>query len=219
MDQTPRRDGRHEPAALALSLALHLAMAVAVTWSPSGVKAPAAEPAAVSVEIVPEAKPKPAAAPQAPPPEVTAPLPKPQLDPAVVADRAAAGSQAGTGTARRPKPLDRAAFRTARDVMLAQVLPHWRPPAFMRGRGAVLTVKVDVKAGGMLGPPFGRDEAWNPGAAIDGLDRLPPGDPNRQALEGFYRGLRQAQPFSLPAELAARLPFTIALDFRLDDLP
>lgn len=218
MDHPPRHDGRHGPVALALSLALHLAVAVALTWSPSLVKAPAAEPAAVSVEIVPEAKPKPAAA-QAPPQEAPAPLPKPQLDPAVVADRAAAGSQAGTGSGHRPKPLDRAAFRTARDVMLAQVLPHWRPPAFMRGRGAVLTVKVDVTAGGMLGPPFGRDEAWNPGAAIDGFDRLPPGDPNRQALEGFYRGLRQAQPFRLPAELATRLPFAIALDFRLDDLP
>jgi hypothetical protein len=218
MDPAPRRYGRYEAAAVMLSLALHLAVAVALGWQsmPPG-KPAAAEPAALAVELVPEAKAKPP--PPPPSQEAPAPLPKPQLDTVPLADRPAPGSQAGSGSGQRPKPLDKAAFRSARDVMLSQVLSHWRPPAFMRGRGAVLTVKVDVKAGGMLGAPFGRDEVWNPGAAIDGIDQLPPGDPRRQALEGFYHGLRQAQPFRLPAEIAARLPFTIALDFRLDDLP
>jgi hypothetical protein len=218
IEHAPRRDGKYHSAALALSLGLHLLVAVALTWQPKPSVETPTEPAAISVDLMPEPKPKAEPAPQ-PPQDVPAPLPKPQLDPAPLADRAAPGEKAGTGAGAKAKPMDKAALRAVRDLMLSAVLRHWRPPAFMRGRGAVLSVKVDVRPGGTLGPPFGRDEPWNPAAAIDGLDKLAPNDPTRQAMEGFYRGLRQAQPFRLPPELAARLPFSVALDFRLDDLP
>lgn len=212
--------------ALLLSLALHLAVALSLAWDFTPAPQPQPEEAAIAVELAPEPRPaareegeKPAPAP-APAPAAPAAPPPPVLEPARLAETSQPGEQAkAKPAAGKPAPISPRQAKAARDLILSQVLRHWRPPAELRGLGAVVTLKVDLLAGGMLGPPFGRDARWDPASAIDGLEALPPADPRRQMLEALYRALRQAQPLTLPPELAPRLPMAVALDFRVDDLP
>jgi hypothetical protein len=225
---------RWRPAPPLLSLLLHLLVAAAllVPWR---LDLADALPPAIEVEVVPEPapppphpqpqpeakpQPQPQAKPEPPakaePPKPIAPPARPLPPPVVRAPVPVAAPRPDTVVA---VSLDKAERRSARDVILGQVLPRMKLPPQFRGRDGVLTVDVEVRPGGLLAPPFSRDLPWNPAAAIEGLDALAPADPRRVMVEGFYRALREAQPLALPPDLVARLPFKLPLDFRIADVP
>lgn len=207
------RQPRAVPAvAAALSLLLHLAVALAWAW-PSLPDLPDEPPQAVAVEIVPAPRPaEPARARDAaPPPAPTAAKPIPQLDePAPVTER----STPAAVSRRKLAPS-----RSERDMVLSQVVRHWRPPAALAAYAdAEFAVTVTVLADGTLAGAFSARAPFDPAAAIDGYAGLDARDLRRQASESFYRALRQAQPLRLPPALAAKAPFDVVLEFRVRDV-
>lgn len=200
-------------AAALLSLLLHLLAALAWAW-PRLPSLPDDEPPAVTVDIVPplaskgenETEAEPAATPASEPEAKQIP----RLDPGSVADKPVA-----SGVPVKKAPVT----RNERDMVLSQVIRHWKPPReLMAYDAAEFKVRVTVLADGTLAAPFSVRAPYDPAAAIEGFDGLHPQDPRRRATEAFYRALRQAQPFKLPPQLAAKAPFPVMLDFRVKDV-
>ncbi len=209
------RQPRTVPAvAAALSLLLHLAVALAWMW-PRLSDLPDEPPPAIAVEIVPAPKPPEAAREAAPPPAPSAAPPAakpiPQLDdPAPVTER----STPAAVSRRKLAPT-----RSERDMVLSQVVRHWRPPAALAAYAdAEFAVTVTVLGDGMLAGAFSARAPFDPAAAIEGYAGLDARDLRRQASESFYRALRQAQPLTLPPALAAKAPFDVVLEFRVRDV-
>lgn len=197
--------------AAALSALLHLAAALAWLDLPLPKIDVPDEPPSITVDIVPPER-APAAAEGKPAPKAqsSAPdvLPIPQLEEAPNLLRAPAPPKPG-------KPLT----RTERDVILGQVIRQWRPPKELRAfPDAAMDVDVVVLADGMLAPPFSAGAPWNPAAAIEGYDALPPDHLKRTAAEAFYRALRTAQPLRLTPDMKAKAPLKVRLVFRYRDV-
>lgn len=243
----PLRVGRRW-VGIVLSAALH-AVVVLFLWGDVFPRSPPTEPEVVSVEVVaepalvpepppPPQPPPPAEAPPAvapPPPPPPPPLAKPQLEPGPLARHSDAASDAGARADDRPRqPAERdgAAPRederkggrrqvtqTERDMILAQVLKHWRAPDELRIPDAVITLSVQIRPDGTLGEPYHYQSPWNPAKAISRYAEMVPGSLEQRAVESLYRALRQAQPLHLPAAVLAKAPFEIQLGFRPIDTP
>lgn len=230
---------RDEWIAAGLSVTLHVG--VVLLWLvPLPSSAPPEEPAALTVQLVQEPKP------ERPVPAAPKPLAS-EADQNGKADKSDKSDGDGAGAAARaaeaaprpipPKPIREEApstgqspgravsvkkvplTRSERDVVLSQVLRRWRPPRELAAfPDAVMRVQVTVRADGTLAPPFDASSPWNPGAAIEGYDQLPPGHLTRLTTEAFYRALRDAQPLRLSGELQGKAPFVVTLDFRYRDV-
>lgn len=113
------------------------------------------------------------------------------------------------------------ASQSVQDFILAQIARHWlidvRGPRF---RNIVLYGNFVLLPDGMLAAPHGKNDPWNPRAAIKDYDRLvgPTGEVLRSAIETFLLAARQAQPFRLPPDGKADEPRALPLRFRLGDL-
>jgi hypothetical protein len=113
------------------------------------------------------------------------------------------------------------ASQAVQDFILAQIARHWlidvRSPRFANieigGRFVLLP-------NGMLAPPFGKSDPWEPPKMIRGYDQLrgPDAQAIRTALITFLQAVRQAQPFRLPPDGKTDEPRTLPLHFRLGDL-
>jgi hypothetical protein len=109
-----------------------------------------------------------------------------------------------------------------KDHLLAQVLPFWllnyRDPRYQH---VVFRGYFTLRADGMLEPPFGKDDPWDPGVMIGDYDRLKARqlEPQRVALESFLKAVRAAQPFKLQPGIDPKsYPRQVAVFFRLGDL-
>lgn len=216
-----------------VSVVLHVLVALAWLGFPASLPSLPEEPKAMEVEIVPpppakaaqEAKPQPEAQ-QAAPRPLPQGVPLPQLEDGMLAQRSNAGVKGDPAPSReaapsvpdpvKPKAKPGPVTQNERDLVLSQVLRHWRPPR----EAAILTdptirVGVTVLADGTFGAPFSRNAPYNPGAAIEGWSSLHPDDIRRRTTEAFYRALRDAQPLRLPPELKAKAPFDVTIVFRL----
>lgn len=210
--------------AFALSAAAHLLIAWFLMFGPdflSSFNAPlASDPPAITVDLVPPADlPKPPA-PALPPEPIRRVIPN--LSPGKLAKETRPGSEttkdkaAQAGVTVHPKAEPTI---SERDLVLAQVLRHWRrPPQLALLEDGAVTLAVSVLGDGSLGPPFARSQPWNPGQAIAGYDGMPQGSPQRRVVESIYQALRDAQPLALPPELKAKAPFDLRLDFRFRDV-
>ena len=241
MDVTTR-PGYRPWAGLLLSVLLHALVVWGLIGFPGPERTPP-EPEALPVDLVTEPEVKAPPKPE-PPPEIPTPIPdekpelapiKPQLTPGRLEKASTPGAEkpaAEKSVDRQPGGLGPApdaeeaqigkrgeATQTERDVLLAQILPFWRPPSEIMAADPVMHVRVLLRADGSLGPPFTYTMAWNPAGAIDGYDKIPPNDPRRRSMETFYVALRMAQPLNLPPELKAKAPLWIVLDFRFRDVP
>lgn len=119
---------------------------------------------------------------------------------------------------------DKKAAQTVPDYILMQIAQHWvidyRNPRYSNIvlRGAQLVLLPN----GMLAPPLGKNDPWNPRAMIANYDDLlaPEAAPLRQALETFLQAMRLAQPFRLPPDGKPNdQPRTFTIYFRLGDIP
>ncbi len=240
----PKMRGNPSRAAFIVSLAFHLGIGVSLWADVWPHASPPPEPAALKAELVQEPPRQPTPPPPAPPPKpqpVAAPPVNgggpvaPQLRAGDLAQHSSPGqaddddddqadddSPAAIAMPRPPlKPAHGKGrpTQTERDLILAQVLRHWRVPAMLRGFPKPITFSVQVLADGSLGPPYSARSPWNPAAAIDDYDKSQPGSLFRQATESLYQALRQAQPLKLPQQLLAKAPFEVRLDFRVSDVP
>lgn len=119
---------------------------------------------------------------------------------------------------------DKPAAQTVPDYILMQIAQHWvidyRNPRY---RNIVLRgAQIVLLPNGMLAPPLGKNDPWNPRAMIANYDALltPEAAPLRQALETFLQAMRLAQPFRLPPDgKPSDRPRTFTIYFRLGDLP
>ena len=173
-------------------------------------------------------KPEPAKPPP-PPPQAAKPPPqrrpwympeKPVLEPGKLAKTSNAVTRPmGIGVPSDEPDNVGEATQSERDFILGQILPLWKRPAINLPPSVVVNLRVLVLADGTLGSPFSAGRPWNPVAAIEHYNDLPPGDPMIMTLVGLYTALRLAQPLKLPPELKAKAPFAAVLDFRLRDIP
>jgi hypothetical protein len=163
-------------------------------------------------------------------PATGAPTPGPVARPAppVPAPPAAKGDVTLGGAARpgaaqsRRARGDKPATQAEKDFILAQILPFWlidyRNPRFGR---IVFGGTFVLQADGMLGPPYGKNDPWQPEVMVSGYSALlsPEREPERVAIESFLNAVRAAQPFRLPPTLdKADYPRPIPVHFRLGDL-
>ncbi len=116
------------------------------------------------------------------------------------------------------------AAQTIPDFILMQIAQHWvidyRNPRY---RNIVLRgARIVLLPNGMLAPPLGKNDPWNPRAMIANYDDLlqPGAQTLRQALETFLQALRLAQPFRLPPDGKPNdKPRVFEIYFRLGDIP
>jgi hypothetical protein len=116
------------------------------------------------------------------------------------------------------------AAQTVPDFILMQIAQHWlidyRNPRY---RDIVLRgTKIVLLPNGLLAPPFGKDDPWNPKAMIANYDALlvPEAQPIRQAIETFLKAMRLAQPFRLPPDgRPNNEPRVFTIYFQLGDIP
>jgi hypothetical protein len=121
-------------------------------------------------------------------------------------------------------PSDKQAAQTVPDFILMQIAQHWlidyRNPRY---RDIVLRgAKIVLLPSGMLGPPFGKNDPWNPRQMIANYDALlaPGAEPVRQAIETFLQAMRLAQPFRLPADGKVNTEARVfEIYFQLGDIP
>lgn len=110
------------------------------------------------------------------------------------------------------------------DFILMQIAQHWlidyRNPRYsdivLRG------TRVELLPNGMLAPPFGKNDPWNPRAMIANYDELlaPQAASIRQAVETFLQAMRLAQPFRMPPDGKPNdKPRFFEIYFRLGDIP
>lgn len=227
MTARPHKTGR---AALALSLVLHLLLAAAWLGFPVPEISPEAEEPALSVEIASEpprqepAKPSPQPASAAERQEERL-MPIPQLQEGRLAaqssppkDKASPvppqPSANGIGNAKKSAPPS----QSERDLVLSQVLKHWRPPTELRAyEKADIRVTVIVDADGYFDDVYDARRPANPAGVFDNYNALPAQDVQRRTIDAFYHAIRKAQPIRLPPALKAKAPFPVALDFRFKD--
>jgi hypothetical protein len=150
--------------------------------------------------------------------------PAPAAPPAPPAAKAELSLGGGAGlTAALPRGGGEGpAKQDEKDFLLAQILPFWllnyRDPRY---RQVVFRGHFTVRADGMLEPPFGKNDPWDPTLMIGDYDRLlaRQQEPQRLALESFLRAVRAAQPFKLqPGVDPKSYPRQVAVFFRLGDL-
>lgn len=118
-------------------------------------------------------------------------------------------------------PPDSVASQAVQDFILAQIARHWlidvRSPRFAN---IEIGGRFTLLPNGMLAPPFGKSDPWDPPKMIRGYDQLrgPDAQAIRTALITFLQAVRQAQPFRLPPDGKTDEPRTLPLHFRLGDL-
>ncbi len=153
---------------------------------------------------------------------VAPPLPvnssHPDSAPVTVAPREKAKAREPSGRSEEP------ATQTVPDYILMQIAQHWiidvHGPRYrdIVLRGAQIVLLPD----GMLAPPFGKNDPWNPRAMISNYDALlvPGAEPIKTAVETFLQAMRQAQPFRLPPDgKPDDKPRVLTIYFRLGDIP
>jgi hypothetical protein len=154
-----------------------------------------------------------------------APTPGPAAPPAPPAAKAELSLGGGAGqVASLPRGGgDGPARQDEKDYLLAQVLPFWllnyRDPRYQNLKfSGFFTLRAD----GMLEPPYGKNDPWDPAVMIDGYERMRAArglDSYRLAIESFLRAVRAAQPFKLqPGVDPNSYPRQVAVFFRLGDL-
>lgn len=150
--------------------------------------------------------------------------PAPQSPPAPVAPKGELSRGGGANLAALPRAGGggEEATQDEKDFLLAQVMPFWlldyRSPRY---KHVVFRGHFVLRADGMLEPPFGKDDPWDPAAMIGGYDVLLRRDhePQRIAIESFLKAARAAQPFRLPPGAdKSKYPRAIPVFFRLGDL-
>lgn len=217
---------RARAAPLALSAVVHLALLAA--WAGFPVPEPAPEERALTVEIaaappVPRTEPPPAPREPRPEPEVRQ---IPQLQEGELAARSSPVIPPRPATApplpkaevAPPARKPAAVTQNERDLVLSQVLRHWKPPRELAAYdNADIFVAVTVGADGYFAEAYDARRPWTPDAVFDGYGRLHPQDIQRRTVDAFYRAIRQAQPVRLPPTLKAKAPFTVRLAFRFRD--
>jgi hypothetical protein len=119
---------------------------------------------------------------------------------------------------------DKPAAQTVPDFILMQIAQHWLIDYHNpRYRDIVLRgTKIVLLPNGMLGPPFGKNDPWNPREMIANYDALltPQAAPIRQAIETFLQAMRLAQPFRLPPDGKLSIePRVFEIYFQLGDIP
>jgi hypothetical protein len=109
-----------------------------------------------------------------------------------------------------------------KDFLLAQVMPFWllnyRDPRYQH---VVFRGTFVLRSDGMLEPPYGKNDPWDPTTMIGDYDRLLARgqDSYRLAVESFLKAVRAAQPFRLqPGVDPKSYPRPVAVFFRLGDL-
>lgn len=113
--------------------------------------------------------------------------------------------------------LDEKRAQTLRDMMLTQVVRHWRPPDQVRGQNAVVKISVDLLPNGMLAPPLSADRPLEISKAVHDYANLNP--LNQRVLYDLVQAIRVAQPFELPKDILKSAPLTVRLDFAFDQIP
>lgn len=119
---------------------------------------------------------------------------------------------------------DKPAAQTVPDFILMQIAQHWLIDYHNpRYREIVLRgAQIVLLPNGMLGPPFGKNDPWNPREMIANYDALltPEAAPVRQAIETFLQAMRLAQPFRLPPDgKLTTEPRVFTIYFQLGDIP
>jgi hypothetical protein len=151
-----------------------------------------------------------------------APVPGLPMPPAPRAPKAelSTGGGAGVVASLPPRSGEDKARQDEKDFLLAQVLPFWllnyKDPRY---RHVVFRGHFVLRADGMLDPPFGKHDPWQPNVMIDGYDTLTGrrNEPQRLAIESFLRAVRAAQPFRLQPGIDS-YPRQVPVFFRLGDL-
>lgn len=113
--------------------------------------------------------------------------------------------------------LDEKKAQTLRDIMLTQIVRHWRPPDQVRGQNAVVEIVVEVLPNGMLAPPLSADRPLEISKAVNNYANLNP--LSQRVLYDLVQAMRVAQPFDLPKDALKSAPWTIRLDFAFDQIP
>jgi len=150
------------------------------------------------------------------------PVPAPAAPPAPRAPRAelSTGGGAGVTVALPREGGGEKARQDEKDFLLAQVLPFWllnyKDPRYQH---VIFRGHFVLRADGMLDPPFGKNDPWQPDVMIAGYDRLAgrQHEPQRLAIESFLRAVRAAQPFRLKPGVDS-YPRSVPVFFRLGDL-
>jgi hypothetical protein len=119
---------------------------------------------------------------------------------------------------------DKPAAQTVPDFILMQIAQHWLIDYHNpRYREIVLRgAQIVLLPNGMLGPPFGKNDPWNPREMIANYDALltPEAAPIRQAIETFLQAMRLGQPFRLPPDgKPSNEPRVFTIYFQLGDIP
>jgi hypothetical protein len=151
-----------------------------------------------------------------------APKPAPASPPAPRAPKGelSLGGGAGVTVSLPREGGDEKARQDEKDFLLSQVLPFWllnyRDPRYQH---VVFRGHFVLRSDGMLDPPFGKNDPWQPDVMIAGYDRLVgrQHEPQRLAIESFLRAVRAAQPFRLQPDVQG-YPRQVAVFFRLGDL-
>jgi hypothetical protein len=152
------------------------------------------------------------------------PVPGPTAPPAPAAPKAQLSTGGGAGMiASLGRPGGEGPARQdEKDFLLAQVMPFWllnyRDPRFQH---VVFRGTFVLRSDGMLDPPYGKNDPWDPTVMIGDYDRLLARgqDSYRQAVESFLKAVRAAQPFKLqPGVDPKSYPRPVAVFFRLGDL-
>jgi hypothetical protein len=112
--------------------------------------------------------------------------------------------------------------QTERDVILAQIIKHWRfnltsPEA----KELTINGSVVVLPSGMLAPPFNGNDPWDLGKAMPQYEQYVKNGNTflSELMFSFYTALRLSQPFDLPASAEGTWPKKISISFRFKDLP
>lgn len=197
-------------------------------------QAPIAERSQHAPSDAPRAEPTP---PPAPPPQVERPRQRqrqptqagrsgPALPPVEMPQRVEAPSlidrdQPTLGRSTRRGGAAERQQQSEGDYVLSLIMPQWlidvRSPRF---RDIVLGGTFYLQADGMLAPPYGKNDPWQPDRMIQNYRQLntPQGESVRIALESFLRAARNAQPFRLPPGTTGGYPRPIRIVFQMGDL-
>jgi hypothetical protein len=151
-----------------------------------------------------------------------APVPAPAAPPAPRAPKAELSTGGGASvTVSLPRTGgEQKAAQDEKDHLLSQVIPFWllnyRDPRYQH---VVFRGHFVLRSDGMLDPPFGKNDPWQPDVMIAGYDRLVgrQHEPQRLAIESFLRAVRAAQPFRLQPGVE-NYPRQVPVFFRLGDL-
>lgn len=228
--QSPPPRWRHLPPLLSVMLhAVPALWLLGFPW-PQSLPDKPAEPAAISVDIVPP--PEPPAAPQPPPSQNRPPQPQgraiPQLEEGELASRSTPVPPERSTAPAKPQVLAQPQARTEkkpapvtqneRDWVLARVLRHWRAPSGLAAyEKADIALKVRVLPDGHFSDIYDSRRPWAPEQVFEGYGQLAPQAIQRRIIDAIYGAIRKAQPLPLPQVLRDKAPFDLRLDFRFKD--